>query len=95
MRKEKDRLMWCTTVNPLEYNIEEQMKGIIQNSNACKNSFIPTDAGKVIGLYNHWKECQEAMREVYKLAWELQGNCPDCEKLHKICDSVNDLLPND
>jgi hypothetical protein len=57
--KDKFRLKWMTVVDPSEYDIEKQMQQLVRNHNQTKEMWMPTDVGKVIGLYLAWKELKE------------------------------------
>jgi len=54
------RLIYTTIVGPDEYDIEEQMDGVIESSNQSKDPWPRIGAGKVIGLYLDWKRLKES-----------------------------------
>lgn len=51
--------MWTTTVDPSEYNIDEQMEDMVKVANKEKTYELMIDVGKVWGLYQAWKTLKE------------------------------------
>jgi len=47
--------MFSTTVDPSEYDIDEQMERMVKQSNKNRECFTEMDVGKVWGLYLAWK----------------------------------------
>ena len=48
--------MFCTVVDPSEYDIARDVKRLITIANKNKEMYAPVDVGKFIGLYEAWKE---------------------------------------
>ena len=56
MAKDKWRLLQTTIVSPEEYDIEKQMADTVKLANKEMEAFVPVDVGKLIGLYQAWKQ---------------------------------------
>ena len=58
-------LKWSTILPPEEYDIEWDMQRIVKLANTGRLLYISMDVGKLIGLYQAWKELggKEAPRE--------------------------------
>jgi hypothetical protein len=54
---------WTTVVGPEEYDIKSQMEYLVKIHNKSKENWIPQDVGKIIGLYNDWKELKEIIKK--------------------------------
>ena len=58
-QKEELRPMWTTTVDPSEYDIDEQMRRMVKLSNRNEAFFLEMDVGQVWGLYQAWKRLRD------------------------------------
>lgn len=50
--------LFCTTLDPSEYNINKQMEDMVKLANKYKKAYVEMDVGKVWGLYLAWKQLQ-------------------------------------
>ena len=48
--------MFCTVVDPSEYDIARDVKRLITIANKNKEMYAPVDVGKFVGLYEAWEE---------------------------------------
>ncbi len=50
---------FSTVVDPSEYDIEYQMNFMVRMANKNKECFTEMDVGKIVGLYDAWKNMCE------------------------------------
>ena len=63
MPKDKLRPKWMTVVDPSEYDVDKDMKQMVQLHNKSMELYLPMDVGKIWGLYLAWKKLREEADE--------------------------------
>ena len=56
MKMKDKKPMFCTVVDPSEYDIARDVKRLITIANKNKEMYAPVDVGKFVGLYEAWEE---------------------------------------
>ncbi len=51
--------LYVNIIKPSEYDLEKDIKRAVKLANQNKESYIMFDIGKLVGLYNAYKECVE------------------------------------